>query len=75
VSFFAIGFLANGIRELISPEWVDPLYIPAISWAELILICVLSIGSVFCIIYLLVIILKHISVEELEKEFYRIQKD
>jgi len=33
--------LANGIRELIYPEWVNPDWIPIIAWVELILIALL----------------------------------
>ena len=38
ISFVIIIFLANGIRELIHPDWVDPSWIIWISWGELIAI-------------------------------------
>lgn len=75
VSFLVIIFLSNGLRELITPEWIDPAYIIIVAWIELILIGVLSIISIFCILILFWLITKYISIDKLEDAFYRLKKD
>lgn len=72
---FVIILLANGIRELINPDWINPDWIHVIAWVETIFIAVLSIINVFLIIFLFWLITKFISIEELEKAFYKLKNE
>jgi hypothetical protein len=75
ISFIIIIFLANGIRQLITPEWFPEKWVTIAAWIELGIIGSLAIVSIICILYLFYLITKFISIDKLEDEFYRIKKN
>jgi hypothetical protein len=74
ISFIAIILLANGIRELIKPEWINPAWIEIISWGELLLIGILSIWSIYCLVVLYYILTKFVSTKDLEDALNELKK-
>ena len=74
ISFVAIILLANGIRELIRPEWIDPSWIEIIAWAELIVIGLLSLISIYCLVVMYYILTKFVSTKELDDALNELKK-
>lgn len=73
-----IVVLANGIRELLIPEWqilIDyPVLILILAWLEILGIIMMSGFNIYCLIKLYYLITKFISDDKLEAELYRIKK-
>lgn len=79
LSFVLIIFLANGIRELIIPEWqgiIDqPIWATVIAWIELVGVVTLSIISIYCLVVLYYVLTKYVSVDKLEEALRALKED
>jgi hypothetical protein len=78
ISFLCILALANGVRELLEPEWqilIDyPVLIPILSWFEYAGIVILSVLSIYCLVVLYYVLTKFVSTKEFEDALKELKK-
>jgi hypothetical protein len=78
VSLILIGVFANGIRELVHPEWriffKYPILIDVLTWLYLFIIIGLVIVILYCFILLYWILTKFISIDKWEDALNELKK-